>query len=120
MRIHQFLAFIGAATLSLSALADPSVAGTLAVAGTAHNGAQPTYHLDRNDARHMRGTYLLDDGRTVVIVNEGGKLFADLDGKREELVRVDWAKFESRDSGARLSFNRIPYADEVVVNQAAR
>jgi hypothetical protein len=122
MRISSFLAFAGAATLSLSALAAPSIAPSAAIAHGApvQKAASSAYRLSRDDARHMRGAYLLGDGRTVTVTSEGSKLFADLDGKREELVRVGWAKFVTRDSGAGLAFNRLPYADEVVVDQAAR
>lgn len=122
MRISTFIAFAGAATLSLSALAEPSVApSALAVHAVPGLNATPSsYRLSRDDARHMRGQYLLADGRTVTVTSEGSKLFADLDGKREELVRVGWSKFVARDTGARLAFNRLPYADEVVVDQAVR
>jgi len=122
MRIHQFLAIAGIAMLSLPACADPSIAPSPSVAVTAQarHAAPTTYHLARDEARRMRGAYLLDDGRTITVTSEGGKLFADLDGKREELVRVDWAKFVSRDSGIRLAFDRVPYADTVVLDQAAR
>ena len=122
MRIHHILACAAAAALSLPAFADPSIARSPAITGTApaQHAPQSTYRLNRDDAHHMRGTYLLEDGRTVAITSEGGKLFADLDGKREELVQVDWTKFVSRDTGARLAFDHVPYADEVVLNQAAR
>jgi hypothetical protein len=48
------------------------------------------------------------------------KLYVDLDGKREELVPVASNKFVTRDTGATVAFNQVPFADEVVVNQAAR
>jgi hypothetical protein len=124
MRIHQFIACAGIAMLALPAFADPSIAPSpspsVAATAQARHAAQATYRLDRDEARRMRGAYLLDDGRTITVTSAGGKLFADLDGKREELVRVDWAKFVSRDTGARLAFNHVPYADEVVLDQAAR
>ena len=122
MRISSVLAFAGAGVLSLSALAEPSIApSALAVHAVPGLNATPSaYRLSQDDARHMRGQYLLADGRTVIVTSEGRKLFADLDGKREELVRVGWSKFVARDTGTGFAFNRLPYADEVVVEQAAR
>jgi hypothetical protein len=48
------------------------------------------------------------------------KLYVDLDGKREEMVPVAPKTFVTRDTGATVAFNQVPFADEVVVNQAAR
>jgi len=122
MRIKQVLAFLGAATLSLSAFADPSIAPSSAVANAtlAQGGAPTMYRLNAQEAQHMRGAFRLADGRTITITNKASKLFVDMDGKREELVPVGPQQFVGRDTGARVSFNQVPYADEVVVNVAAR
>ena len=122
MRIPQVLAFIGAAALSMSAFADPSIAPSSSVANIAAAPLQPSmaYRLTKDDAEHMRGAFLLTDGRTIKLTNRMSKLFVDLDGKREELVPVGPNQFVTRDSGARLTFNRVPFPEEVVVNQAAR
>jgi hypothetical protein len=122
MRILPVLAFIGAATLSVSAFADPSIAPSLAAGHNAQAQVQPSmaYRLTKEDAERMRGSFQLTDGRTIKVTNRMSKLFVDLDGKREELVPVGPNQFVTRDSGARLTFNQVPFADEVVVNQAAR
>ena len=122
MRIVQALAFTAAATLSLSAFADPSIAPSASVANNATAQLQPSmaYRLTKDDADRMRGTFGLTDGRTITITSRLNKLFVDLDGKREEMVPVGQNQFVTRDSGARLTFNHVPFADEVVVNQAAR
>ena len=122
MRIHQALAFIGAATLSMAAFADPSIAPSLSTGNSAQAQVQPSmaYRLTKEDADHMRGTFGLADGRTIKITSRLNKLFVDLDGKREELVPVGPNRFVTRDTGARLTFNQVPYPEEVVVNQAAR
>jgi hypothetical protein len=122
MRIPQVLAFIGAVTLSMSAFADPSIAPSASVASSATAPVQPSmmYRLTKDDAERMRGSFLLTDGRTIKVTSRMSKLFVDLDGKREELVPVGPNQFVTRDSGARLTFNQVPYAEEVVVNQAAR
>jgi len=122
MRILQVLAFAGAATLSVSAFADPSIAPSASVANNATAQLQPSmaYRLTKDEAERMRGSFLLTDGRTIKVTNRMSKLFVDLDGKREEMVPVGPNQFVTRDSGARLTFNHVPFADEVVVNQAAR
>jgi len=122
MRIPHVLAFIGAATLSMAAFADPSIAPSLSAGNSAQAQVQPSmaYRLTKNDADHMRGSYLLTDGRTIKVTSRMNKLFVDLDGKQEEMVPVGQNRFVTRDTGARLTFNQVPYADEVVVDQAAR
>ena len=121
MRIQQALAFIGAATLSLSAFADPSVAPMSSMAGSVLvQGAPHAYRLTLDEAEHMRGAFRLTDGRTITVTNRMNKLYVDLDGKREEMVPVGPKKFVTRDTGAIVAFNQVPFADEVVVNQAAR
>jgi hypothetical protein len=122
MRILPVLALLGAATLSMSAFADPSIAPSASVANNATAQLQPSmaYRLTKDDADRMRGTFGLTDGRTITITSRLNKLFVDLDGKREELVPVGPNLFVTRDSGARLTFNRVPYPEDVVVNQAAR
>ena len=121
MRIVQALAFIGAATLSLSAFADPSVAPSSATASAVLvSSSHSAYRLTQDEAEHMRGSFRLTDGRTITVTNRMNKLYVDLDGKREEMVPVAPKKFVTRDTGATVAFNQVPFADEVVVNQAAR
>jgi hypothetical protein len=66
----------------------------------------------------MKGTFQLDDGRMLVLSATRNRLFAELDGKREELVPIGQNRFVARDSGTRMSFDRVPYAQEVVVDSA--
>lgn len=121
MRIQQVLAFIGAATLSISAFADPSIAPSSAsVSAALASPATAAYRLSLDEAQHMRGAFRLTDGRTITVTNRMNKLYVDLDGKREELVPVGPKKFVTRDTGANVAFNQVPFADEVVVDQAAR
>lgn len=114
MRISSVLAFAAAATLSVSAFAAPS--GSIASASQANT----TYKLTPDEARAMRGTYELEDGRLLVLTSKRSKVFADFDGKREELVQVGATRFVSRDTGAQLSFNRVPFSDQVVLDQVKR
>ena len=66
----------------------------------------------------MVGTFKLDDGRTLTVTNRQSKVFAEFDGKREELLPVGATRFVSRDTGAELTFDRVPFGDEVTLNQA--
>ena len=121
MRIAPLLAFIGAATVSLSAFADSSIPPAVAAGSLASVQVRAAHtYLSKDDAEHMRGTFALTDGRTITVTNKQNRLFVDLDGKREELVPVAPKKFVTRDTGATVAFNQVPFADEVVVNQAAR
>jgi len=122
MRNKQVLVFLGALMLSVSALADPSIAPSSAMANAAQpqGGTAVMYRLSAQEAQHMRGAFRLADGRTITVTSRASKLFVDMDGKREELVPVGPQQFVGRDTGARVSFNQVPYADEVVVNVAAR
>ena len=121
MRIVQALVLAATATLSMSAFADPSIAPSSASASAVM--ATPTmgaYRLTQDEAEHMRGAFRLVDGRTITVTSRMSKLYVDLDGKREEMVPVGPKKFVTRDTGATVAFNQVPFADEVVVNQAAR
>jgi hypothetical protein len=120
MRISHVLAFAFAAAVSVTAVADPSIPTTHA-ANTVLVQAAPhaAYRLTPDEARHMVGTFKLDDGRTLTMTSRQSKVFAEFDGKREELVPVGANRFVSRDTGAELTFNQVPFGDEVKLNQAA-
>lgn len=120
MRISHILAFAAAATLSVSAFADPS--GSVPPSQTANsvlvNASHSLYKLTPAEAQGMVGTFKLDDGRTLVLTNKRSTLYADFDGKHEELVPVGENRFVSRDSGAQLTFDHVPFGTEVKLNQA--
>ena len=119
MRTQQFLVLAAAAILSASAFADPSV--TPANAGntvTVQAGQAGYYRMSAAEAQHMKGAFQLADGRVLTVTNQRSKLFAEVDGKTEELVQVGPQRFVARDSGARIAFDQVPYAGEVTLNQA--
>jgi hypothetical protein len=121
MRISHVIAFAGAAALSVSAFADPSGSTVPAShANTVQVNASPNspYKLTPAEAQGMIGTFRLDDGRLLVLTNKRSKLFAEFDGKREELVPVASNRFVSRDTGAELTFDHVPFGVEVKLNQA--
>jgi hypothetical protein len=123
MRIQHVLAFAAAATLSVSAFADPTfnvapsaTANSVLVQGGA--SANSLHRLTPAEAEHMRGAFRLDDGRVLTVSNKRDKLFVELDGKTEELLPVGQNRFVARDSGTRVAFNQVPFADQVVLNAA--
>jgi hypothetical protein len=124
MRISHVAAF-AAAALSLGvssfAFADPSgstapssQASTVLVKASPH----ALYKLSPDEAKGMVGTFRLDDGRLLVLTSKRSTLFAEFDGKREELVPVGDKRFVSRDTGAQLTFDQVPFAMDVVLDQA--
>lgn len=120
MNFRHFALLATAATLSLSAAAQPNLrpAADAAQLEGAPLLTNSMYRLSSEEAQHMRGAYQLDDGRQLVITSQRSHLFAQLDGKTEELVPVGSGTFVARDSRARIVFNHVPFADEVVVTPA--
>jgi len=119
MNIRHFAFFAAAATLSLAAGAAPN----LQPQDDAQQAApreNRLFRLSPEEAQRMRSTYALDDGRQLVVTNERSRLYAQLDGKSEELVPVARHTFVARDSHTRFTFNEVPFADEVVVEPGAR
>jgi zona occludens toxin (predicted ATPase) len=118
MRKYHVLAFLGAAVLSVSACADPSIASSQAAANTVtvQGSGFSAQRLTPGEAEHMRGTFRLDDGRVMVLSTTRNRLFAELDGKREELVPRGQNSFSTRESGTRLTFDQVPFPNDVVVS----
>jgi hypothetical protein len=123
MRIQHFLGFFAAVTLSAAACAEPSVppsqASLQAAAGNTvavQGSALSAQRLPAGEAQHMKGTFRLADGRMLVLSESRNRLFAELDGKREELVSVGQNSFVARESRIRLAFDSVPFANEVVVS----
>ncbi|MFK3738377.1 hypothetical protein [Massilia sp. TN1-12] len=121
MRIQHILAFAAAATLSLTACADPSITPSALSTNlvTVQGSQAPVHRLSPDEAAGMNGLFRLDDGRVMKVTNQSAKLFMELDGKREELVATGSNKFVGRHSGTSVAFDQVPFADEVVVGQVA-
>lgn len=118
MQTFKTLAFLGAAALSMSAFAAPnnvpSQGADMSAAGT-----HGQYKLSPDEVSDMQGVFRLADGRRLTVLDRQSKLFIELDGKREELTPVGPNRFVSHDTGTRITFNQVPFADRVVVDQAA-
>ncbi|HEX8787483.1 MAG TPA: hypothetical protein VF793_14955 [Telluria sp.] len=119
MCTQQILVFLGAASLSLSVFAAPTNIPAPASVDSAAHGMYGQHKLDLDDAQDMQGVYRLADGRRLTVTNEDSRLFIKLDGKREALSQVGPTSFVSHDTGTRVTFNQVPFADKVVVDQAA-
>jgi len=118
MKIQQFLTFAAAATLSLSALADPSIAPAANRADIVQKVVKENtaFRLTASEAEHMRGTFQLEDGRMLKVTAKRNRLYVEMDGKTEELVPVAQNTFVARDSGVRVAFNQVPFGEEVTVD----
>lgn len=117
MRIQQVLAFLGAAALSVSALAQtPNVdQSTVNVQG---GKSANVSRLTPGEAYFMKGGFAMEDGRSLRISNRGATLYAELGGnKREELIQVGPQRFLGRDSGNGVSFDQVPYSQMVVIDE---
>jgi len=119
MRIQPVLAFAAAAVLSVAAHAEPSNIAAVTVSANAQANGAPV-HLTPDEAAQMKSAFLLADGRVMKVSNQSARLFVELDGKREELVPVGATNFVARNSGTKVAFDQIPFAEEVVVGQVAR
>lgn len=119
MRISHTLAFIAAATVSLSALAAPNAevnADTLASVHVAGN----TYKLRPFEFDGVQGVYSLSDGRTLRVSSAHHKLYAQLGESKSELLPVAQNTFVTAGDGTRLQFDQIPFATEVTVSAPAQ
>jgi hypothetical protein len=120
----QYLVIAASAALAAAqsgACADipgtPSQEGKGAVHGAVRENR--LFRLTATEAARMRGAFRLADGRTLTITARRGRLYAELDAKIEELVPVAANTFVGRDSASRIVFNRMDFADDVVVRPAA-
>jgi hypothetical protein len=122
MRIQQVFLFAAAAAVSLGALADPTIAPSPNRADVVQQTVQGNsgYRLTADEAEHMRGVFQLDDGRKLTVTSKRTRLYAELDGKTEELVPVSPTAFVARASGLRLAFDQVPFGGEVVIDKVAR
>ena len=117
MRIQQFLAFIGAATLSISALAQTSNADQSSTV-TVQGGKSVVNRLTPYEAEIMKGSFAMEDGRTLRISHRSAKLYAELGGgKREELIPVGQDRFVGSESGNQVAFDQVPFAYTVVIDE---
>jgi hypothetical protein len=116
MRVQHFLAFAAAATLSLSACAEPSIVPSANM--VAVQGSTASFHrMTPDEAASMVGQFRLTDGRTMKVSSQDSRLFVVLDGKREELVAVGPKRFTTRQGNLDVAFDKSSYPDAVTVGE---
>ena len=105
--------FALAAAASLAALS-PAAAQAPATAGTPSTTVQVTgvpgarYKVDSEELAGYRGTYLLSDGRVMVVRNRGKRFFAEIDGdRRAELIPVGPRIFVAPERDVIMMFDEV-------------
>ena len=96
------------ATLSPAAAQAPASAGTpsTTVQVTGVPGAR--YKVDSEELAGYRGTYLLSDGRVMVVRNRGKRFFAEIDGdRRAELIPVGPRIFVAPERDVIMMFDEV-------------
>jgi hypothetical protein len=118
MRALTLLTFLGAAALSVSAIAAPAVtpdASATALTSVNVPGAS-TRTLRAAEVEGVQGTYHMKDGQTMHITTEDRRLYADFSGAgKTELVKAGENTFVSRADGTRFEFDQVPFANNVTM-----
>lgn len=119
MRIKQVLALLGAAALSSMAFAEPAPVAVSADGNTVYvqGDPSPIMRLSLSQAADLQGAFKLDDGRVLKLSNQNSKVFMELDGRFEELVRLSRTEFVAKKSGARLAVDEPSFADKIHLTQ---
>jgi hypothetical protein len=122
MRTKLVLTLLAAATLSASAFAAPGASelNSAAVSSVPVIGAHATYKLRQFDFDGVQGVYALSDGRNLRITAEHRKLYAQIGAEKSEIVPVEQNRFATRDDSLRITFDQIPFAQEVTLSEAVR
>jgi 3-oxoacyl-ACP reductase-like protein len=120
MRALSLITFLGAAALSVSAIAAPSVtpdASSSALTSiTVPGGANRT--LREQEITDVQGTYHLSDGRVMHVTSEARRLYADINGgSKAQLVKAGDTTFVSREDGTRFEFDQLPFATNVTMTR---
>jgi hypothetical protein len=117
MRIAHVLTLAAAAAISFPASAADGIsamASSADVSTTVPVTARSIYKLNRLDYQRVQGAYQLEDGRVLRVSTAYGKLFAELDGKRSEVLATGPNQFASRDDAVRVRFEQVSGADVAV------
>jgi len=119
MRITHVLTMIAAAAASFSAAAAPAaVSSTSAIATVPVVGQTAVHKLKQAEYARLQGLYELSDGRVLEVTMNQGKLYAEVGGKKAEIVHAGPTRFVSRDDAVRIVFDSVPYPMNVNVSLA--
>lgn len=74
-------------------------------------------HVNRVTAKRVKGSYALDDGRTLRVSEKGRKLYADVGDGPVQIRHVGDERFEAvdKDQHMRLDFEGSPFPYGVVL-----
>lgn len=119
MRITHVIALAAAAAASFSASANPgAVTGASDVATVPVVGRTVVHKLKPSEYARLQGLYELSDGRVLEVSMDNGKLYAEVGGKKAEIVHTGPTRFVSRDDALRINFDSVPYPMNVNVSLA--
>lgn len=115
MRTRNIAVFAAACFMTLPAFSstEPAGAGSAAV-------SEPG-HVDRVMAKRVKGSYALDDGRTLHVSERGRKLYADLGDGPVQIRHVGDERFEAvgKDQDMRLDFEGGPFPYRVLLRMGS-
>ncbi len=103
MRTRNIAAFVTACFMLLSASASGAVV------------SEPR-HVSPAMAKRVKGSYALDDGRTLRVSEKGSKLYADLGDGPVQIRHVGDERFEAVGTDLRLDFKGGPFPYAVVLS----
>lgn len=117
MKLATCFATLVLSTLQLNAAADPTQQRSLDTTTASRPPVREhlMYRPTVDEARYTRGEYALDDGRSLKVTSERYRLYANLDGKVDEMVPVAENTFVTRDGSTRIVFDRVPLPSQVTV-----
>jgi hypothetical protein len=110
MHTRNIAVFAAACCMTL-----PVFSATLPATGDAAV-AEPG-HVNRVTAKRVKGSYALDDGRTLRVSEKGRRLYADLGDGPVRIRHVGDGRFEAvdKDQDMRLDFEGSPFPYGVVL-----
>lgn len=120
MRTKHVLLSLGAAALSTCALAGPSLPVSMSADGntvTVRGAATPLVHLTPAEAQATNGSFQLEDGRVLTLSSRNGKVYMELDGRRDELLPVSPTRFVARGSGTELAMDQPEFPMTVALTR---
>lgn len=102
------------ALLCTAALFQVAAAAPATDTGVANKPAQHS-HMNPADIAEVQGTYTLSDGRTLRVLVEKNKLYASVDGRKEELTFIADNVFLTHDGHMKLTFEPRAFETTLVL-----
>ena len=104
-------------TRNFAAIVAMSVAAFfMTLSASANDIAAQAGHADPVAAKRVKGSYALDDGRTLRVSEKGRKLYADLGDGPVQIRHVGDERFEAVGADLRLDFKGGPFPYAVTLS----